>query len=394
MKSETASAILEKSYASGVTVLWSAQADTRALCQSLIERSRKNDIALAIIWFSATKHCAKTIVSTLATDAPKLTFCGCSTSGEVTPEGMQDNGFIVTLLPKRWFDVSIMVLNDIAALGMEAVAQQTTIARNNFLQKLGNPEDKSGMFALNLIDGLSYSEEAVTVAIYRGLEGIPLVGGSAGDDLLFKQTWQITSGSASTNTAVMALIRCRLPCQVFSNNNFMPTEHKLVVTDADPDLRRVNEFNAEPAALAYASAIGMNPDDLDADSFASYSVIVRFGGSYYCRSIQQVNEDQSLTFFCAIDNGMVMTVAQSKGMVASSRNAIDEMEKEIGPIDMMFGFDCIYRKLDARNRQTTHRIASLYKEKNFVGFNTYGEQFHSLHINQTLTGIAIGTPEE
>ena len=137
----------------------------------------------------------------------------------------------------------------------------------------------------------------------------------------------------------------------------------------------------------------MDPEDLDASSFASYSVIVQFGGQHYCRSIQQLNEDQSLTFFCAIDNGLVLTVARSEGMVASSRAAIEKLEEQIGQIDIMFGFDCIYRKLDARHRQTTHRIASLYREKNFVGFNTYGEQFNSMHINQTFTGIAIGAPD-
>ena len=101
-----------------------------------------------------------------------------------------------------------------------------------------------------------------------------------------------------------------------------------------------------------------------------------------------------MTFFCAIDNGLVLTVARSEGMVASTRQAIEKIESDIGNIDIMFGFDCIYRKLDAQQRQTTHRIADLYQEKRFVGFNTYGEQFNSMHINQTFTGVAIGTPPD
>jgi len=27
-----------------------------------------------------------------------------------------------------------------------------------------------------------------------------------------------------------------------------------------------------------------------------------------------------------------------------------------------------------------------------IGFNTYGEQFNGMHINQTFTGVAIGRP--
>ena len=386
--------ISKKSYTSGTLVLWSESADTRELCEHLAAQAVDDDMALAIIWFSATRHSASAIGTLLADMAPDLTYCGCSTTGEITPAGMQDHGFIAILMPQKWFSVQTLLMDDVSTLGMEMIAKMTSEARTEFLATLDSVPEKSSLFALNLIDGLSYSEETVAVAINRGLDGIPLIGGSAGDDLHFEITWQICNGYTCTRAAILTLIHCKLPCRVYSNNNFMPTEHKLVVTEADPDRRRVIEFNAEPAVNAYANAIGMDPNELDAGSFASYSVIVRFGGQHYCRSIQQVNDDQSLTFFCAIDNGMVLTVARSEGMVTSSRQAIEEIESDIGAIDIMFGFDCIYRKLDAQHRQTTHRIAALYQEKRFVGFNTYGEQFNSMHINQTFTGVAIGKPPD
>lgn len=350
-------------------------------------------VALAIIWFSPTTHNAAEIAKTLKQMSNKLQYCGCSTSGEVTPDGMQELGFIAVLLPARWFCVKTFAMNNVSNLGMETIARQIADMRGEFLHELPESVDKKQLFAINLIDGLSYSEETVTLAIDRGLDGIPLIGGSAGDDLQFETTWQISNEGTFSGAAVLALIHCQLPFQVFTNNNFVPTDHKLVVTQADPDLRRVSELNAEPASLAYARAIGLNAEELDAGSFASYSVIVRFGGQHYCRSIQQLNDDQSFTFFCAIDNGLVLTLARSEGMVESTSQAIDDIEQQIGAIDVMFGFDCIYRKLDARNRQTTHRISALYREKNFIGFNTYGEQYNSMHINQTFTGIAIGMPD-
>jgi hypothetical protein len=36
------------------------------------------------------------------------------------------------------------------------------------------------------------------------------------------------------------------------------------------------------------------------------------------------------------------------------------------------------------------RVGQILKSNNTVGFNTYGEQFQGVHINQTITGIAIG----
>lgn len=393
MKPVSHNSVSRESYASGILVLWSETADTHTVCRQLALVSSEHAFSLAVIWYSPTRHDSEELVSGLSELAPGLRFSGCSTCGEITPDGLQDHGFVAVLLPERWFDVHITVLDNVERLGMESVARRTADSRKQFLARLNNPEDNTGMFAINLIDGLSYSEETVTLAIDRGLNGIPLIGGSAGDDGHFRTTWQITNERALSGGAVLSLIRCRLPCQVFTNNNFVPTEHRLVVTEADPDKRCVIEFNAEPAAVAYAEAIGLAPQELDASCFASYPVIVRFGGRHYSRCIQQLNDDQTLTFFCAIDTGLVLTVARSEGMVASSRKAIEELEEEIGEIDILFGFDCIYRKLDARHRQTTHRITELYRAKHFIGCNTYGEQFNSMHINQTFTGVAIGMPE-
>ncbi len=384
-------AIQSRDYASGIRVVWSEAGDTKPFCKAMASHASEQEWALGLIWFSATRHNAQTLSETLHQLAPQFTFCGCSTSGEITPDGLQESGVVALLLPVKWFTVSICTLPDVSILGMESIARLASETRVDFLQSLDTDDP---VFALNMIDGLTYSEELVTVALDRGLDGIPLIGGSAGDDLHFERTWQIHNGLTYTGAAVVALIQCRLPCQTFTNNNFVPTDYKLVVTEADPEQRKVIEFNAQPAARAYAEAIGSTVDELDTGSFASHSVVVKSGGKYYCRSIQKLNEDESLTFFCAIDHGLVLTVARSEGIVASSHAAIDLIEEAIGPIDMLFGFDCIYRKLDVQHRQTSHRIASLYQDTNFIGFNTYGEQYNSMHINQTFTGIAIGTPSE
>ena len=384
-------AIQSRDYASGIRVVWSEAGDTQRFCKAMASHAREQQWALGLIWFSASRHDAQTLSETLHQLAPQFTFCGCSTSGEITPDGLQESGVVALLLPAKWFTVSICTLPDVSILGMESIARLASETRIDFLQTLDTDDP---VFALNMIDGLTYSEELVTVALDRGLDGIPLIGGSAGDDLHFERTWQIHNGLTYTGAAVVVLTQCRLPCQTFTNNNFVPTDYKLVVTEADPEQRKVIEFNAQPAARAYAEAIGSTVEELDAGSFASHSVVVKSGGQYYCRSIQKLNEDESLTFFCAIDHGLVLTVARSEGIVASSHAAIDLIEEAIGPIDMLFGFDCIYRKLDVQHRQTSHRIASLYQDANFIGFNTYGEQYNSMHINQTFTGIAIGTPSE
>ena len=38
------------------------------------------------------------------------------------------------------------------------------------------------------------------------------------------------------------------------------------------------------------------------------------------------------------------------------------------------------------------RVETVFLENNVVGFNSYGEQYGGVHVNQTLAGIAIGEP--
>ena len=86
----------------------------------------------------------------------------------------------------------------------------------------------------------------------------------------------------------------------------------------------------------------------------------------------------------------MLSIAQPKDMVESTRTALKDVDERLGGIDVILGFDCVLRRLDARNRQVFRDMSELYRVNNVIGFGTYGEQYRSMHLNQTLTGIAFG----
>jgi len=379
-------------YQNGVITVWCDSEDTVGFCRAVAEQAKSQPIAIAMIAYSNEAHPPQDICSLLDQHAPTLNYVGCSSCGEVTPTGMQTSGAIATLFPERWFKVTSSIIENIDVTGIDAIAVQAAEQRTTF-NTLTNSETNENKFAICLIDGLQISEEAVTSALIRGLGEMPIIGASAGDDFAFTGTTQMGNGKVYKQAAVLVLFHCTLPFCLYSENNFVPTKKKFVVTECDPENRVVYEFNAEPAAIAYANAIGTTPAELTASDYATHSVAVKAGGEYYCRSIQKVNADNSITFFCAIDNGLVLTVARSENMLASTREAIHRIRHSIGPIGLMFGFDCVYRKLDATHRNIVPSVEELYRQNHFIGFNSYGEQFRSMHINQTFTGVAIGIPE-
>lgn len=375
-------------YECGIVAL---HASSGLLCDALSALGSLGNLDrwFACVFFSDQTLEPDYLASRLQSDCPGLEVTGCTTAGEITPEGILDGDLLFVLFPRSLFTISKLVIDDLAGGGIGEIAAKVSQLRENHAQKVeGNGHDRK--FALCLVDGMSNAEEAVTAAIFWGLDDIPLIGGSAGDHMEFRKTFILANGTAKSGRAVVHIMSTSLPFHIFKSDNFIPSANKLVVTASDPDRRIVYEFNAAPAADEYAAAIGIEPQSLTAMSFASHPVVVRVGGEYFCRSIQKVNPDRSLSFFCAIDDGVVLTVAQARGMVESTRNTFSDIAGRLGGIDVILGFDCILRRLDAQNRQVFRNMSELYRDNRVIGFGTYGEQYQSMHLNQTLTGIAFG----
>lgn len=376
-----------RTYDCGIVALYASAVAPDEFAAELARLATASGAALASIFFSRNAVDPHALADAMRQHVPHLRYVGCSTAGEITPRGYAQETIIAMLFPADRFTATATLIEGISKLRMEAVVAQVDGMRSAF-----ETGTSGSMFSVLLIDGLSRAEEAVTSTLYWSLDDIPLVGGSSGDSLRFEKTWLIHNGVVATDCAIVILVRTSVPFRIFKTENFKPTSDKLVVTASDPDRRTVHEFNAEPAAEAYAAAIGTHAAALTPMSFASYPLVVRVGGEYYCRSIQKLNPDGSLSFYCAIDNGIVLTIAQPKGMVESTREKLKEVAGQLGGIDVVLGFDCVLRRLDAENRQSFKAISDLYRDNRIIGFGTYGEQYRSMHLNQTFTGIAFGTP--
>ncbi len=223
----------------------------------------------------------------------------------------------------------------------------------------------------------------------RGALGeVPLFGGSAGDGFAFRQTFVLADGAFREDAAVVTLVRSRCPVRVFKFDNLEPSAVKMVVTEADPERRVVHEINAEPAAREYARLVGKDPDQLSPFIFAAHPIVVRVGGQHHVRAIQKVEPNGDLTFFSAIDAGVVLTVAQARPIAAHLEAALAELSRG-GPPETIVACDCILRRVAVEQVQGLREVSGILAAHRVVGFSTYGEQFHSVHVNQTFTGLAI-----
>ena len=314
---------------------------------------------------------------------------GCTTAGEFGPAGYRDHSISAVSFAATDFTAVSGHLDRLHQFQM-AEGRDLAVELLNKL-KCGAPrETRSNVFALLLIDGLSQREEHVARSLQNAFGQIPIVGGSAGDGERFRHAEVFANGCFDSGRAVVVLMSTPLPIEIVKTQHFIPTDTRLVVTAAD-EHRVVTEIDGWPAAEGYARLLGVDVRSLCPATFADAPVVVVIDGANYVRSIQTVNPNGSLTFFCAIEEGLVLRMVHGIDLVQNLEQAFAEIHSAIGRPQLFMGFDCVLRKLEIARHGFTQRVSELLRRNNAVGFNTYGEQFRGMHVNQTLTGIAIGS---
>ncbi|MGD2025121.1 MAG: FIST N-terminal domain-containing protein [Methyloceanibacter sp.] len=373
--------------ACGIQTAWTCADTPDKAITEIAQVLDPSDIGQILVFFSQPYE-AESLCAALSAKFPDVPVAGCSTSGEITSDGFSEQSVLVVAFPEQGFHFVSSVIPEVKALSVDRASEAVQALRARLDKPDGAHYDN--LFAISLIDGLSRCEEAIVSAIAWALGDIPLVGGSAGDGLTLSGTSLLHNGRVYRGAALLLLVETEHPVRSFYCDHFEPTETKLVVTSSDTSTRTVYELNAEPAALEYANSVGLETSSLAPMSFAAHPVVVRIGGDYYCRSIQRVNDDGSLSFFCAIDDGVVLTVAEPRDMVKSMEAEMERLDEAVGGVDFVLGFECVLRRLDAENRQMKRKVSELYRRYHVVGFHTYGEQYNAMHLNQTFTGVAIG----
>lgn len=351
-----------------------------------------NEKFAAVFFFTSGGYDIAELGRNLSTFYPNTKIFGCTSAGVIGDKGYVENGISAFGLPDRHFYVDGEIIANISTIDISEWTASTKSLVNRFSQGVnGQTADKS--FGLVLIDGLSLAEETILSAIYPELGDIPLFGGSAGDDLKFKETLIYHNGQAFSDSAAIILVHTECPFKVFRTEHFVETDRKMVITQADPASRIVHEINASPATEEYARLVGVKPEELNSTLFAEHPVMVRVGGAYYVRSIQRPEGEDGLglRFFCAIDEGLVLTLAKGNDLVTNLDETLNAVEDEIGEPELIIGCDCIFRKLELeQSPEKKNQVSQMLIDHNVYGFNTYGEQFAGMHVNQTFTGVAIG----
>ena len=351
-----------------------------------LKQTLQQDNMGAMIFFCSDKYDMELLTSELnsAFDCPII---GCTTAGEIGSH-YQNDGIVAASFSADAFNFNIKTIHDLQnfdALKASKVSKEIE-KELKFSRKL----DSEKMFGFLLIDGLSMMEDHITANLHAALSGVDIIGGSAGDSLTFTKTAVFSEGTFQTGTAVITVIESKVPFKVFKSQHYTPSELEMIITEADPEKRIVYEIDGGPAAIELAEIIGVEKEQLTMKVYSTYPLMLQVGDEWYVRSIRNYHDDNSLSFACAIDAGLPLTVGKCEGLTNVLEKQVEELTEEFDSIELTLGFDCIHRRMEILETGVKEEVESILEPLHFAGFSTYGEQFNSIHVNQTLTGVVLG----
>ena len=344
-----------------------------------------------IICFSGANHSSGILQGAFNKLFGDTQLIACRTAGEITPSGYLDNSLTGVVLPSGLFTTEIVILKKLEKLSLQDIADTTRQACSHLAGKVGHEYKSSHCFAMLLVDGLSMKEEVIAAGINSGLDGIPLFGGSSADDVTCDNAWIYCQDEIQNNVAVLLLVHTALPFKVFKTEHFSCGSEAFVTTEVDAGARLILKVDDYPAAEWYAKTIGVELSTLSPEIFSKFPITVKSGGHTYVRSIQSVKDNGAMRFYCAVDEGMIIHIGHQSDLYDNLHKAISDVSEQVGGIELLISCDCLLRNIEARQKNLMPALSDLFIKNNAIGFSTFGEQLDGIHINQTFTGIAIGS---
>ena len=184
---------------------------------------------------------------------PQSCLAGCSTAGEISSQGVHERGCVVTAVQLdrpgiAAFADEVADIADSAAAGARLAAKLVAADPSAVL-----------LFA----PGVNINGTALVDGLTAGLKpGVRVMGGLAGDDAAFRETYTLTDDGISTRAVVAVALPAGLSVGTGSFGGWKPFGPARKVTRCEGSI--LYELDGEPALEVYKRYLGEYAKDLPA----------------------------------------------------------------------------------------------------------------------------------
>ncbi|HJP80652.1 MAG TPA: FIST N-terminal domain-containing protein [Pseudonocardiaceae bacterium] len=377
----------------------SAHRDSRIAAMSAGRAALAGADPKLFVIFAGIDHDGAELLAGLDAIAAGTPVIGCSTHGEIGPDGPADGSVVVAAIGGPGFSVATAVATDVSGRQRDAGAEVARCVADT----------KPGAYRVLVLltDGLVRDQEAILRGCYRELgASVPLFGGAAADGWRMTGAYQLGGGRVLSNAVVAAAITSDAPLSVAVRHGWHEVGEPMIVTSSSDG--RVYTLDDKPALDLYLDRLGAPPEAYtDAAAFTEFA-LSRPLGVRRRRGLEARNmstevdlEGRSIGGGGATDHGSLVwamsgdeeSIAEATDVACVQALAGLDGREPVGLLTMSCaGLRAVLG--EDGTRRESERLTKWAGGAPFAGFHTYGEIARIRGIdgfhNQSLAVLAFG----
>ena len=315
-------------------------------------------------------------VRSVLSDIP---IVGASTAGEIIPEGPISHSCVVLLIASDTLACGVGIGEDVDRAPREAGQRAAYSATQEFR---GSPRTGFLLFGDGLI--ASYAD------VIRGLQEVLgtnslIVGGMAGDDLRFTQTYQYCRDRVVSRAVVGVLIGGGVKMGVGMEHGFAPISKPRRITRARANV--LVELDRQPAAAVYEEYFGAeHVHRLQQEGLTRQGIAYPLGihhedtDQWLLRNVVSFGEDGSLACSGEMLEGswLQLMIGSRELALEAAHRAAQEAIRSVNRVGCAIVFDSVFRRKLLGPHHAAMELARIREAIGhsipLVGCYTYGEQ--------------------
>lgn len=358
--------------------------------------------AQLVLVFASARFDHAALLAGIRSVTQEAAIIGCSTAGEITSAGPSKRSVVVVTLQSN-------VMTVVPGFGprLSAAARQAgeTAAWPSAHSKALNPR-----VFLMFPDGTSgNAAEALRGAQMVLGTSFPIVGGSAGDDLLFTRTVQYHDASVTSDSVVGVLLSGGIAVGIGARHGWRPLGKPRLVTRALANV--VHELDGRAAVSVYQEYFGKGADELRRESLARMTIIYPLGlpipgeEEHLLRNVLKVTPQGDLVYSGEVPEGssVRLMMGSKRHALTAARRAAEQAMRGLGAksvrLALVFGSASRARLFGRHAEEEITAIQEVVgRDAPIAGFYGYGEiaplsseQYlgQSYYQNETLVVVTL-----
>jgi hypothetical protein len=361
--------------------------------------------------FAGIDHDFAIVLERINAQWPGIALVGCTTDGEMSSRILfAEDSLALVLLSGDDFSAVSGVARSVST----DVAGSIRASANDAVQRLarsgggGRGDGGAPRLCITMPDGLTVSGSAALNALRAVLgDGVPIFGGTAGDQWRFKGTRQFHGAEVLQDAVPFLLFGEGVVFSFGVDTGWRPIGREGRVTDVDGHV--VRAIDGRPATAFYREFLG----NADITQLTEYPLAVtaddgRGANSYYLRAPGRTDEASGCIHFLGDvpDGARVHITTTNRDQIldatrSSFQSALDDFPKDAGGEGtpaLALCISCAGRKqiLGSRTQEEGRIVSELLGDVPAAGFYGYGEIARlakdgiSHYHNETFTTLLLG----